>query len=140
MSRKKTLDGCVMDCTSHLKGGWSAVVHFDSEIAVGKYLVPAERVEALQARLEEENVAADAYGYACDEMVRWQHKRRKAGKDAGTTGSLCDGIQWLYARIAELEADKVKLRQAIQKQLDPKWECNSDHPALLAALSSTEER
>lgn len=50
-----------------------------------------------------EDVAADAYSHACDEMVRWQRKRRLAGKEAGTTGSLCDGIAWLYLHIDTLE-------------------------------------
>lgn len=128
-----------MDCTSHPKGGWSADVHFDAEIAVGAYLVPAERVAELEAALANENVAADAYGYACDEMVRWQRERFLAGKEVGTEGSLCDGIQWLYARIAQLEADKSQLREAIEKQLDPGWDCNSDHPALHAALIATSD-
>jgi len=29
------------------------------------------------------------------------------------------------------------LRDAIEKHCDPEWECNSDHPALLAALDAT---
>ena len=35
---------------------------------------------------------------------------------------------------ADLEAENQRLREAIQKQLDPSWECNSNHPALYAAL------
>ena len=35
---------------------------------------------------------------------------------------------------ADLEAENKRLREAIQKQLDPSWECNSNHPALYAAL------
>ncbi len=47
---------------------------------------------------------AHAYNHACSEMERWQAKRESQGKDPGTQGSLCDGMSWLYERIAELEA------------------------------------
>lgn len=47
---------------------------------------------------------ADAYNHACDEMERWQEQRKKAGKEIGTEGSLCDGISWLYEYIDTLEA------------------------------------
>jgi hypothetical protein len=47
---------------------------------------------------------ADAYNHACDVMERWQAERAAAGKEVGTTGSLCDGIAWLYGRLDELEA------------------------------------
>jgi CRISPR/Cas system-associated protein Cas10 (large subunit of type III CRISPR-Cas system) len=45
-----------------------------------------------------------AYNHACREMERWQQQRHRSGKDVGTTGSLCDGIAWLYGYIDELEA------------------------------------
>ena len=38
---------------------------------------------------------------------------------------------------ADLEAENKRLREAIQKQLDPSWECNSNHPALYAVLKDT---
>lgn len=46
---------------------------------------------------------ADAYNHACDEMDRFQKERVAAGKEAGCEGSLCDGMAWLYGRIADLE-------------------------------------
>lgn len=55
---------------------------------------------------------ADAYNKACSEMERWQAERVSKGKDPGTQGSLCDGMSWLYERIADLEA---KLEEKEQK-------------------------
>lgn len=49
---------------------------------------------------------ADAYNHACEVMEHWQAEREKLGKVVGTTGSLCDGIAWLYNHIDELEADR----------------------------------
>lgn len=46
---------------------------------------------------------ADAYNNACDEMERWQKQRKADGKEVGTTGSLCDGIAWLYLHVSKLE-------------------------------------
>lgn len=46
---------------------------------------------------------ADAYNHACSEMERWQAERVAAGKDPGTTGSLCDGLDWLYRELKRLE-------------------------------------
>ncbi len=59
-----------------------------------------------------ENVAEDAYNHACDEMERWQQTRRQAGKQVGTTHSLCDGIAWLYSYVDQLEE-----RLGVGKQL-----------------------
>jgi hypothetical protein len=56
------------------------------------------------AQEQAENIEADAYMFACDEMERWQKKRAKAGLEIGTEGSLVDGIGWLYAYIEKLEA------------------------------------
>jgi hypothetical protein len=58
--------------------------------------------EAPQA--DDENIEADAYMAACDEMELWQKKRAKAGLEIGTEGSLVDGIGWLYGYIEKLEA------------------------------------
>ena len=68
--------------------------------------VACERCLKLERLCDATYVAqgADAYNHACSEMERWQHQRWKAGKEVGTTGSLCDGISWLYGRIDELEA------------------------------------
>lgn len=61
-----------------------------------------------------ENVAEDAYNHACEEMKRWQRERRKSGKEVGTTGSLCDGIAWLYQYVDSLERQARKaLRTAL---------------------------
>lgn len=56
------------------------------------------------AQEQAENIEADAYMFACDEMERWQKKRAKGGLEIGTEGSLVDGIGWLYAYIEKLEA------------------------------------
>lgn len=42
----KPLNGVVMDCYSHPKGGWSATVHFDCEVPVGIQLCEAPAVVA----------------------------------------------------------------------------------------------
>ncbi len=74
--------------------------------------VACERCLELERLCDATYVAqgADAYNHACDEMERWQHQRRKAGKEVGTTGSLCDGISWLYGYIDELEAKTAQRR------------------------------
>jgi len=50
---RKELNGVVMDCVSHPKGGWSATVHFDTQVSVGTYLTPV--VQQARADLEAEN-------------------------------------------------------------------------------------
>lgn len=52
----------------------------------------------------------DAYLVACEIMEEHQRERAMAGKEVGTTGSLCDGIAWLYDRIATLESEAQKLQ------------------------------
>lgn len=47
---------------------------------------------------------ADAYNHACEVLEHWQAKRAADGKEVGTTGSLCDGMAWLYERLDKLEA------------------------------------
>lgn len=49
------------------------------------------------------DLAADAYVQACEIMELHQAKRAKRGVEIGTEGSLCDGIEWLYARLEKLE-------------------------------------
>ncbi len=67
--------------------------------------VACERCLELERLCDATYVAqgADAYNHACNEMERWQHQRHTVGKVVGTTGSLCDGIAWLYGHIDELE-------------------------------------
>lgn len=55
-------------------------------------------------------MGADAYNHACDEMEAWQEKRRVRGQEVGTTGSLCDGIAWLYERIEHFEEAPVRTK------------------------------
>ena len=75
--------------------------------------VLAEELRRLHARvleLEEDlqlarqGIGAEAYDMACEEMEAYQLKRAKAGKEAGTTLSLVDGMAWVYERLDELEA------------------------------------
>lgn len=49
---RKELNGMVMDCYSHPKGGWSATVHFSKEVPVGTQLARAD-LEAENERLRE---------------------------------------------------------------------------------------
>lgn len=58
---------------------------------------------------------ADAYSHACSEMEAWQAKRRKAGKEVGTEGSLCDGMGWVYERLAATEAEIAALRKDAER-------------------------
>lgn len=80
----------------------------------------AKQISELERLCDATYVAkgADAYNHACDEMERWQAERKKAGKDAGTKGSLCDGIAWLYDRLERLESENeaqaALLRQAVE--------------------------
>lgn len=63
------------------------------------------RIAGLEKLCDETYVkqGADAYNNACDEMERWQKQRKADGKEVGTTGSLCDGIAWLYLHVSKLE-------------------------------------
>jgi len=69
-----------------------------------------ERLNARVQELEEDlqlarqGIGAEAYDMACEEMEAYQLKRAKAGKEAGTTLSLVDGMAWVYERLDELEA------------------------------------
>jgi hypothetical protein len=53
---------------------------------------------------------ADAYHHACECLEAYQDVRRTKGKEVGTTGSLCDGMEWVYARLDETEANIEALR------------------------------
>jgi hypothetical protein len=73
-----------------------------------------EKIAELERLCDSTYVAqgADAYNLACDEMERWQEARAAAGKEVGTTGSLCDGMAWLYGRLDALEAALKECRNA----------------------------
>ena len=57
MGHIKSFDGCVMDCVSHQKGGWTAYVYFDQEVAVGTYLAPQATVEQQKPLTDERQIA-----------------------------------------------------------------------------------
>ena len=87
-----------------------------------------------------ENVAEDAYNHACEEMKRWQRERRKSGKEVGTTGSLCDGIAWLYQYVDSLERQARNALRVALAEPEPRNQCGEtcerqrveDDTALLA--------
>lgn len=93
------------------------------------YERPSVQLEQLQNKVNElERLCdatyvaqgADAYNHACDEMERFQQERIAAGRDAGTEGSLCDGMAWLYERIDELESaldESVSIMQSAEREL-----------------------
>ena len=77
------------------------------------YAAARQEIESLKAKnLELERVCdatyvtqgADAYNHACSMMEQYQAERKAARKEVGTESSLCDGISWLYTRIASLES------------------------------------
>lgn len=77
------------------------------------HLEVAAELRRLHARVQEleedlqlarQGIGAEAYDMACEEMEAYQLKRAKAGKEAGTTLSLVDGMAWVYERLDELEA------------------------------------
>ena len=82
-------------------------------------LVCAERDRLAAQNLELEKLCdvtyvangADAYHHACECMEAYQAKRAAAGKEKGTIGSLCDGMEWLYARLESVEAELETIRK-----------------------------
>ena len=77
------------------------------------YAAARQEIESLKAKnLELERVCdatyvtqgADAYNHACSMMEQYQAERKAARKEVGAESSLCDGISWLYTRIASLES------------------------------------
>ena len=77
------------------------------------YAAARQEIESLKAtNLELERLCdatyvtqgADAYNHACSMMEQYQAERKAARKEVGTERSLCDGISWLYTRIASLES------------------------------------
>ena len=62
------------------------------------------KIDALEDEARELRPAAEAYSIACEELEQWQARRAKAGLEVGCTGSLCDGMAWLYLYIEQLEA------------------------------------
>ena len=91
-----------------LEGHSSALDAKDAEIAALK----SENLK-LEALCDKTYVAkgADAYNHACEVLETWQEKRVKAGKEPGCQGSLCGGMEWLYAKVDELEK---AIAQAVQ--------------------------
>lgn len=71
------------------------------------------RIAELEKLCDETYVkqGADAYNNACDEMERWQKQRKADGKEVGTTGSLCDGIAWLYLHVSKLDQQLAEARK-----------------------------
>lgn len=71
------------------------------------------RIAELEKLCDETYVkqGADAYNNACDEMERWQKQRKADSKEVGTTGSLCDGIAWLYLHVSKLEQQLEEARK-----------------------------
>ena len=64
---------------------------------------------------------ADAYNYACERMETYQEARAVAGKEIGTQGSLCDGLEWVYSRLDSIENINVtlgKTRDFLQDSLN----------------------
>ena len=90
-------------------------------------VVPADKLQTMQdemAALKAENLklealcdktyvakGADAYNHACEVLESWQEKRIAQGKEPGCQGSLCGGMEWLYAKVDELEK---AIAQAVQ--------------------------
>ena len=78
-----------------------------------------KKLEAANAELERLCDAtyvaqgADAYNHACSEMERHQKHREDAGKEVGCTGSLCDGMAWLYDKLNATEAANAELLDAL---------------------------
>ena len=70
----------------------------------------AEKIAELEHLCDATYVAqgADAYTHACARMEQFQKERAKAGKEIGTEGSLCDGMEWLYGKLGELERQLVE--------------------------------
>jgi len=69
--------------------------------------------ERLEALCDETYVArgADAYHHACSELERFQRARKKAGKEVGTEGSLCDAMSWLYGQLESVERELAKCKK-----------------------------
>ena len=88
-------------------------LHAENESLRTGYDAARQEIESLKAKnLELERVCdatyvtqgADAYNHACSMMEQYQAEREAARKEVGAEGSLCDGISWLYTRIASLES------------------------------------
>ena len=80
---------------------------------------------------------ADAYYHACDELERYQSLRAKAGKEVGTTHSLCDGMGWVYGRLDALEREIAGLRAALSERAAEVHEAKC--PALTGAACTCEK-
>lgn len=112
------------------------------------YPNPDELMTAIKANIGL-SVAAQAGQVAPAQPLAMVSPSELRDIQAGRGGVPVRGNQWradqtvpIYAapvagQVAVPEAVRV-LREAIEKQLAPEWNCNSDHPALAAALKATE--
>lgn len=104
-------------CADH-QAGETGYVTFNTKVTNGSQLFlapPAQREAPVAEGVE--NVAADAYHHACSRMEEWHRKRARAGKEVGTEGSLCDGIEWLYQRIEQVEAKPAAVALAVPESV-----------------------
>ena len=121
MDKNKTLTEAANDLIEHAmeRGIPGRMIPFVEALRVAKNERKSEseaarlEIDSLKAKnLELERVCdatyvtqgADAYNHACSMMEQYQAEREAARKEVGTEGSLCDGISWLYTRIASLES------------------------------------
>ena len=121
MDKNKTLTEAANDLIEHAmeRGIPARMIPFMEALRVANNERKAEseaarlEIESLKAKnLELERLCdatyvtqgADAYNHACSMMEQYQAEREAARKEVGTEGSLCDGISWLYTRIASLES------------------------------------
>lgn len=88
------------------------LAHRDAEIAALK----AENLN-LEALCDATYVAqgADAYNHACEVLETWQEKRIAQGKEPGCVGSLCGGMEWLYAQVSGQETEIAALRKDAER-------------------------
>ena len=121
MDKNKTLTEAANDLIEHAmeRGIPARMIPFMEALRVANNERKAEseaarlEIESLKAKnLELERLCdatyvtqgADAYNHACSMMEQYQAEREAARKEVGAEGSLCDGISWLYTRIASLES------------------------------------
>ena len=121
MDKNKTLTEAANDLIEHAmeRGIPGRMIPFVEALRVAKNERKAEsdaarlEIDSLKAKnIELERVCdatyvtqgADAYNHACSMMEQYQAEREAARKEVGAEGSLCDGISWLYTRIASLES------------------------------------
>lgn len=101
------------------------IVANDAAVELRRLSAENEALRTKNDRLEELCDAtyvaqgADAYNHACSEMERFQAERAKAKKEVGTTGSLCDGLEWLYGHVDNIETERDALRAQVEALTKP---------------------